>query len=112
MPSPWDDVRSEAVDEGEGREPRASPLPWMLLAVSIALTAGVLWASHGRLEEERARTAAALKANDELTARLRSAEVELERLKTAPVAAEVVELPGKKGPESEYPSGARDLGAE
>jgi hypothetical protein len=83
MASPWDDVKSESADEGT-RGPRASPLPWMLLTVSIALTAGVLWASRERLDDERARTAAALKANDELKARLQTAETELERLKTSP----------------------------
>jgi len=56
----------------------------MLLTVSIALTAGVLWASRARLDDERARTAAALKANDELKARLQTAETELERLKNSP----------------------------
>ena len=80
MPSPWDDVRSESTEEAA--RPRAAPLPWMLLTVSIALTVGVLWASRQRLEDERARTAAALKANDELKARVKTAETELERLKT------------------------------
>ena len=79
MAGPWDEVRNESTEEAR---PRGSPLPWMLLTVSLALTAGVLWASRQRLEDERARTAAALKANDELKARLKNAEAELERLKT------------------------------
>jgi len=53
----------------------------MLLTVSILMTVAVLWASHQRIEDERARTAAALKANDELKARLKTAESELEQVK-------------------------------
>jgi hypothetical protein len=79
MASPWEDVRSESAEEGA--RPRGSPLPWMLLTVSIAMTLGILWASRQRLEDERGRTAAALRANDELKARLRSAELEIERLR-------------------------------
>lgn len=85
MASPWDDVRSESAAVGG---PRPSPLPWMLLTVSILMTLGVLWASRQRLDEERARTAAALKANDELKARLKSTEAELARFKTAPAPSE------------------------
>jgi len=60
----------------------------MLLTVSILMTLGVLWASRQRLDEERSRTAAALKANDELKARLKIAEAELVRFKTAPAPSE------------------------
>lgn len=60
----------------------------MLLTVSILMTVGVLWASRQRLDEERARTAAALRANDELKARLKSTEAELTRFKMAPAPSE------------------------
>jgi hypothetical protein len=77
MASPWDDVRSETIDVPLGGRPaRASPLPWMLLTVSIALTIGVLVLGRGRIEDERVRTANALKANDELHARLKALEAE------------------------------------
>jgi ribosomal 50S subunit-recycling heat shock protein len=49
----------------------------MLLVVSLSLTAGVLVLGRVRLEEERTRSANALKANDELKARLKQVEAEL-----------------------------------
>jgi ribosomal 50S subunit-recycling heat shock protein len=56
---------------------RPTPLPWMLLVVSLSLTAGVLVLGRVRLEEERTRSANALKANDELKARLKQVEADL-----------------------------------
>lgn len=72
--SAWDEVRNEHVT------PRGSPLPWMLLFVSILMTVGVIVVGKSRLDEERNRTAAALKANDEVQARLRAARSEQEKL--------------------------------
>ena len=60
---------------------RPSPLPWMLLTVSIALTVGVLFLGKVRLDEERARYASALKANDEVQAKLRQAISDREKVK-------------------------------
>ena len=80
MSSPWDDVRQDSI-EMPAMQQRASPLPWMLLAVAIALTVGVLFIGKIRLDEERARYAAALKANDDEHAKYRSAVSEQERIK-------------------------------
>ncbi len=88
MASPWDDVRRESLEMPAVGVRRASPLPWMLLAVSIALTVGVLTLGRTRLEEERTRTANALKANDDLKARLKSFESELDAQKTAAAQTE------------------------
>ncbi len=74
--TPWEEVRSES----NPMPPRGSPLPWMLLAVSLALTVGVIVVGNTRLGEERQRTAAALKANDDVQAKLRSALSEKARL--------------------------------
>lgn len=72
--SAWDEVRNQHVT------PRASPLPWMLLVVSIAMTVGVIVVGKARLDEERTRTALALKADDEVQAKLRAARGEQEKL--------------------------------
>jgi hypothetical protein len=64
------------MDPTEFQERRASPLPWMLLAVSLSLTVGMLMLGRTRLEQERTRTASALKANDELKARVKQLEAE------------------------------------
>lgn len=60
------------------RRPRASPLPWMLLAASIFLTIVVLVLGKSRVEQERSRTATALKANDEVKAQLKAAQKKLD----------------------------------
>jgi hypothetical protein len=88
MASPWDDVRRESLEMPAVGARRPSPLPWMLLTVSIALTVGVLTLGRTRLEEERTRTANALKANDELKAKLKSFETELEAQKSVDAQAE------------------------
>jgi peptidoglycan hydrolase CwlO-like protein len=80
--TPWDDVRSKSAEVPAVRVWRPSPLPWMLLTVSIALTVGVLALGRSRLEDERTRTANALKANDELKAKVKVAEAALEAAKT------------------------------
>ena len=51
---------------------RGSPLPWLLLAVTISVAIGIFAMARGRLNEERLRTATALKANDEVMSRLRN----------------------------------------
>ena len=76
MSSPWDDVRRESLEMpavGFGRPARPSPLPWMLLTVSIAMTIGVLVLGRSRLEDERLRAATALKANDDVKGQLKAA---------------------------------------
>ncbi len=65
--TPWEEVRSESTTLPR----RANPLPGMLLVLSIALTIGVPVLGRARLGDERQRTAQALKANDDVEARLR-----------------------------------------
>ena len=57
MSSPWEDVRRESLEMPAvgGRAARPSPLPWMLLTVSIAMTIGVLILGKSRLDDERPR---------------------------------------------------------
>ncbi|MFZ5442830.1 MAG: hypothetical protein ACOZQL_22680 [Myxococcota bacterium] len=90
MSSPWDDVRRESLEmPGVGHAPaRASPLPWMLLTVSITMTIGVLVLGRSRLEDERLRTANALKANDEVKSRLEATREELDKSRAACTAAD------------------------
>lgn len=80
MGSPWDEVRRESLEMPAVGLPRRrpSPLPWMLLAVSIALTVAVLLLGRSRVDTERQRTATALKANDEVKAQLKAAQQQLE----------------------------------
>lgn len=71
-----------------GRQRAPSPLPWMLLTVSIAMTIGVLILGRSRLEDERLRTATALKANDEVKAQLKGAIDDLDKSRAACTAAD------------------------
>lgn len=90
MSNPWDEVRRESMEipvVGH-RHARPSPLPWMLLTVSIAMTIGVLLLGRSRLEDERLRTATALKANDEVKAQLKSTLEELDKAKASSAAAD------------------------
>jgi hypothetical protein len=80
--TPWDQVRRESLEMPAARRP-GSPLPWLLLAVSIALTITVLIVGRNRLAEEKDRTFTALKANDELNLRLKASQKELEKAKDA-----------------------------
>ena len=77
--TPFDEVKSGA----HVLPRRPSPLPWLLLFVSLALTISVLVLSKRRLDAEAQRTATALKANDEVQAKLRGALAEVEKLKEA-----------------------------
>jgi septal ring factor EnvC (AmiA/AmiB activator) len=97
MSSPWDEVRRESIEMpvvGFPQRARPSPLPWMLLTVSIAMTIGVLALGRNRLEEERLRTATALKANDDVKTQLKTAKEELDkgRAATTQVEASTSEL--------------------
>lgn len=71
-----------------GRQARPSPLPWMLLTVSIAMTIGVLSLGKSRLDDERLRTATALKANDEVKGQLKSANEDIDKTRAACTAAD------------------------
>ena len=51
---------------------RGSPLPWLLLGVTLLVALGIFAMARGRLNDEKLRTAAALKANDEVMGRLRN----------------------------------------
>lgn len=55
---------------------RGSPLPWLLLGVTVCVTIGIFFMATRRLNDEKLRTAAALKANDEVMGRLRTAASE------------------------------------
>lgn len=81
MGNPWEEIRRKSLEMPVGRPHRPSPLPWMLLTVSIAMTMGVLILGRSRLEDERIRTATALKANDELKAQLKASLKLLEKSK-------------------------------
>ncbi len=56
---------------------RGSPLPWLLLAVTLMVAVGIFAMARSRLTDEKLRTAAALKANDEVMGRLRNAANEV-----------------------------------
>lgn len=58
---------------------RGSPLPWLLLAVTLSVAVGIFAMARSRLDDERLRTASALKANDEVMGRLRSVASEYAR---------------------------------
>lgn len=82
MSSPWEDVRRESLEmPAVGYRRPASPLPWLLLAVSITLTITVLVVGRNRLMEEKERTWTSLKANDDLNQKLKAAQKELEKSK-------------------------------
>lgn len=83
MSSPWDDVRRESLEMPAvgHRGQRPSPLPWMLLTVSILMTIGVLILGKSRLDDERLRTATALKANDEMKGQLKNTNEQLDAAK-------------------------------
>ncbi|MFT3709620.1 MAG: hypothetical protein QM817_18480 [Archangium sp.] len=85
MSSPWEDVRRESLEMPAvgGRAARPSPLPWMLLTVSIAMTIGVLILGKTRLDDERLRTATALKANDEMKGQLKNTNEQLDAAKAS-----------------------------
>lgn len=96
MSSPWDEVRRESLEmPALALAPaRPSPLPWMLLTVSIVMTVGVLALGRSRLEDERQRTATALKANDEVKQQLKATLEELDKARamTATTDAQAGEL--------------------
>jgi hypothetical protein len=82
MASPWEEVKKETGEVPMiGYSRSVSPLPWLLLTLSMALTVVVLLVGRNRLAEEKERTWSALKANDELNQRLKSTQKELEREK-------------------------------
>jgi Tfp pilus assembly protein PilX len=84
MASPWEEVRQESMEMPAAGYRRAqSPLPWLLLAVSITLTVTVLVIGRNRLAEAQERIWTSLKANDELNQKLKAALKELERAKEA-----------------------------
>lgn len=90
MSNPWDDVRRESLEMPalSLRPARPSPLPWMLLTVSIVMTVGVLALGRSRLEDERLRTATALKANDEVKQQLKATVDELDKAKATCAAGD------------------------
>lgn len=84
MASPWEDVRRESLEMPMvGYRRGGSPLPWLLLTVSITLTITVLVVGRNRLAEAQERTWAALKANDDLNQKLKANQTELQKAKDA-----------------------------
>jgi hypothetical protein len=84
MASPWEEVRRESLEMPVvGYRHGQSPLPWLLLAVSITLTITVLVVGRNRLAEAQERTWASLKANDDLHQKLKASEEDLEKAKEA-----------------------------
>ncbi len=86
-------VVNEEIRSDEVALPRrGSPLPWLLLAVTVAGGSGIFVMARVRLTEERVRTAAALKANDEVMGRLRSVASEYAKSQIT-----MTELEARKG---------------
>jgi hypothetical protein len=59
---------------------RGSPLPWLLLGITIVVGGTMAFISHQRIVEEKGKTARALQANDEVMGRLRGVVAENARL--------------------------------
>lgn len=70
-----DEVRSDFNPIKTG-----SPLPWLLLGITLLVGVTMAVVSHSRLVDEKARTARALQANDEVMGRLRGVVSENQRL--------------------------------
>ncbi len=85
---------SEEVRSEETPLKRGSPLPWLLLLVTVSVAVGVFWMARVRLGEEKLRTANALKANDEVHARLKIAVSDMEdaNLKAQEAQNKTIEL--------------------
>ncbi len=77
----------EETRSGETPIPRGSPLPWLLLVLTLMVAVAIFSMARTRLAEEKLRTANALKANDEVLGRLRNVVNEQQR-----VSAEVSKL--------------------
>lgn len=69
------------IRTGESPLPRSSPLPWLLLGLTVLVAVGIFGMARARLGDEKLRTANALKANDEVMTKLRLTTVELQGLK-------------------------------
>ena len=82
---------NEETTSGETQVRRVTPLPWLLLAVTVCVAIAIFLMASRRLSDERLRTAAALKANDEVMGRLRTAASEFARSELS-----VAELETKK----------------
>ncbi len=92
MASPWEEVRRESLEiPTVGYHRPGSPLPWLLLAVSITLTITVLVVGRNRLMEEKERTWTSLKANDDLNQKLKAMQKEIEKTQEQCTAGEAVE---------------------
>lgn len=59
---------------------RGSPLPWLLLGITLIVGVTMAIISRQRLVDEKTRTARALQANDEVMSRLRGVVAENQRL--------------------------------
>jgi septal ring factor EnvC (AmiA/AmiB activator) len=95
----------QRVNTGEIPLRQTSPLPWLLLAITLLTGAGIFAMARTRLSDEKQRAANALKANDEVMQRLRAANAELEKVRAdlasmetrrAEVEKHVVELEVQK----------------
>lgn len=57
-----------------------SPLPWLLLGITLIVGVTMAIVSHARLVDEKVKTARALQANDEVIGRLKGVVAENTRL--------------------------------
>jgi hypothetical protein len=71
---------SEEIRSVENPMKRGSPLPWLLLGITIAVGVTMAIVSHSRIIDEKQRTARALQENDAVMARLRGVVAENQRL--------------------------------
>ena len=91
-PASSDEVRSEETPLRRG-----SPLPWLLLFFVVAVGFGIFLMAQRRLTEQKQHTAEALKVDDEIHSRLKSAVGEMQDAQLKQQAAEnkVKELEAK-----------------
>ncbi len=68
---------SEEVRSEETPLRRGSPLPWILLFFTLTVGFGIFLMAQKRLSEQKQKTAEALKADDEVNARLKAAVNEM-----------------------------------
>ena len=98
------------INTGETVVPRGSPLPWLLLALTVLVALGIFVMARTRLAEEKVHTANALKATDDVMGRLRTTGQALAALKDRATAAEAkrAELEAKLAALEEEKRGLQD----
>jgi len=102
-----EDVRSDFNPIRQG-----SPLPWLLLGVTLIVGGTLAFAAHRSIIDERQRAARALQASDEVMGRLRSVVAENGRLLEEAEASKVqkAELENRaKGLEDQLKASADEI---